>query len=128
MSAFESRSQARRKAVLAERAQCMRRGSTPSEQILWVAIRGRALGVQFRRQVPIGGWFIGDFVASEFKLIVEVDGRHHVGREVADSRRDVKLQRLGFVVLRLHADTVEYQLLVALQRIHEAIAAARSSV
>jgi len=41
----------------------MRSSLTPSEQQLWLAIRGGALGVWFRRQVPLGR-YIGDFVAA----------------------------------------------------------------
>lgn len=70
MSTLEKRRKARRKAQLTERAQSMRRASTPSEQTLWQAIRGRTLGTQFRRQVPIGGEFIGDFVASDSSFAV----------------------------------------------------------
>jgi very-short-patch-repair endonuclease len=81
------------------------------------------LGVQFRRQVPIAGLFIGDFVASEVKLVVEGDGSSHARRGAADACRDTKLQRLGFSVLRLPAKLVEHQLPVALGRIREAIAA-----
>jgi very-short-patch-repair endonuclease len=102
----------------------MRHSETESERILWAAIRGRALGVQFRRQVPIAGLFIGDFVASEVKLVVEVDGGWHAHRGTADARKDAKLQRLGFTVLRLPAKLVERQLPIALQHIREAIAAA----
>jgi very-short-patch-repair endonuclease len=80
------------------------------------------LGAQFRRQVPVGGAFIADFFASEVGLIVEVDGSSHVWREGADARRDRKLERLGFAVLRLSAELVEHRLPVALQRIREAIA------
>jgi very-short-patch-repair endonuclease len=123
LSSFIARHHARRKALLASYAHGMRLDSPQSEQILWVAIRGRALGVQFRRQVPIGGLFIGDFVASEVKLIVEVDGSSHARRGAADACRDAKLQRLGFSVLRLPAKLVERQLSVALGRIREAIAA-----
>lgn len=122
MSAFESRSKARRKAQLTEFALGLRRGATDTEQILWGAIRGRALGVRFRRQVPIAGLFIGDFVASEVKLVIEVDGSRHVSREAADCRRDAKLQRLGYTVLRLSADLVEHQLPIAVQRIRETVA------
>jgi very-short-patch-repair endonuclease len=122
MSLFESRARMHRKAQLTEYGCRMRNQGTPTEQILWAAIRGRSLGVQFRRQVPIGGAFIGDFVASEIKLVVEVDGTWHSGRTVADMRRDRKLQRLGFTVLRLPADLVQYQLPVALQHIRAAVA------
>jgi very-short-patch-repair endonuclease len=126
MPAFECRSKARRKAQLTGYAFNLRHGATNSECSLWAAIRSRALGVQFRRQVPIGGRFIGDFVgdfvASEIKPVVEVDGSRHVGLESADTHRDAKLQRLGYTVLRL-SDLVEHQLPVALQRIREAVAA-----
>jgi very-short-patch-repair endonuclease len=123
LSSFESRSQARRKAQLAAFAQENRHSETESERILWAAIRGSALGVQFRRQVPIAGLFIGDFVASEVKLIIEVDGNRHANRGAADGRRDAKLHRLGFTVLRLSVKLVECQLPVALQRIRESMAA-----
>ena len=66
----------------------MRHALTPSETALWSALRGGALGVTFRRQVPINGCFIGDFVASSVKLVVEVDGSWHHTRRTADVRRD----------------------------------------
>jgi very-short-patch-repair endonuclease len=122
LSSFESRSDARRKARLAEYAHGMRHSETESERIVWAAIRAGATGVQFRRQVPIAGLFIGDFVASEVKLVVEVDGPWHARRGTPDARRDVKLRRMGFTVLRLPVSLVERQLPVALQRIREAIA------
>jgi len=100
----------------------MRHSETESERIVWAAIRAGATGVQFRRQVPIAGLFIGDFVASEVKLVVEVDGPWHARRGTPDARRDVKLRRMGFTVLRLPVSLVERQLPVALQRIREAIA------
>ena len=127
MSSFESRSQARRKAQVAAFAQENRHSETESERALWAAIRGSALGVQFRRQVPIAGLFIGDFVASEIRLVVEVDGNRHTNRGAADARRDAKLHRLGFTVLRLPVKQVERQLLVAVQRIRKAIAALSSA-
>jgi very-short-patch-repair endonuclease len=126
-SSFQARSQSHRKSQLAKHAQSMRHAGTESERILWASIRGSALGVQFRRQVPIAGLFIGDFVASEVKLIVEVDGNWHARRGTADSHRDTKLRRLGFTVLRLPVTLVERQLPVALQRIRDAIAALSSA-
>ena len=111
------------KSQLAAFAQENRHSETESERILWAAIRGSALGVQFRRQVPIAGLFIGDFVASEIRLIIEVDGNRHANCGAADGRRDGKLQRLDFTVLRLPVKLVERQLPVAVQRNREAIAA-----
>ena len=90
-----------RQAVLAERAREMRQSLTPSEQVLWKAIRGARLGVQFRRQVVLGR-FIVDFFASELGLVVEVDGGYHGRlRAHADERRDRWLRRQGYRVLRL---------------------------
>jgi very-short-patch-repair endonuclease len=127
MSSFESRAKVRRKAQLSEYACRMRSEATPTEQALWAAIRGSALGVTFRRQVPIGGSFIADFFASEVRLVVEVDGTWHANREAADARRDRKLQQLGFTVVRLSAVLVQHHLPLALQRIREAIAHCRSN-
>ena len=73
--------------------------------------------------MPIAGLFIGDFVASEIGLVIEVDGNRHANRGATDARRDAKLRRLGFTVLRLPVKLVEHQLPVALQRIREVIAA-----
>ena len=100
-----------RSALLAERAHAMRQSRTASEQRLWqLALRKRGLGVEFRRQVVIAN-FIVDFLAPEFKLVVEVDGRAcHARRRSADERRDRKLARLGYRVLRLDAGLVERNL------------------
>ena len=111
----------RRSELLAVRARQMRLSPTPSEQRLWLQLRGRWLGVAFRRQVPIGD-FIADFVAPNARLVVEVDGGWHSGRERADARRDAKLGQLGYRVLRLEAELVMKQLPVALQRVREALA------
>lgn len=86
-------------------ARQMRSSLTTSEQALWELIRGRRLGVQFRRQVPIGR-FIVDFLAPAKRLVVEVDGGYHARRAVADERRDRVLRRLGYRVLRLPAALV----------------------
>jgi very-short-patch-repair endonuclease len=79
--------------------------------------------VEFRRQVVIGEKFIVDFVAPRQKLVVEIDGRaYHDRRRAADARRDRKLARLGYRVLRLEADLVTYNLPEAVARIASALA------
>jgi very-short-patch-repair endonuclease len=102
-------------------AAIMRSHLTPSEARLWAAIHRRQLGVQFRRQVIVGGKFIADFLAAGAKLIVEVDGPDHERRRAADARRDAKLQRLGYRVLRLEAKLVMAQLPVAVERIRQVL-------
>jgi len=112
MARSSSRSQV--PSIVVARAREMRSSLTPSEQRLWLAIRGGALGVWFRRQVPLGR-FIGDFVAVSARLVVEVDGGYHAQRRAADARRDRALQRLGYRVLRFQAELVT-------QRVEEAVA------
>ena len=41
-----------------------------------------------------------DFVSSEAKLIIEVDGGQHSKRSRADSKRTQVLESLGYLVLR----------------------------
>jgi very-short-patch-repair endonuclease len=99
---------------LQQHARSMRASPTRSEEVLWRAIRGRQLGVQFRRQVVIGN-FIVDFFAAEAHLIVEVDGAYHARRKLLDAQRDRVLSAAGYRILRLHAELV-------LTRCHEALA------
>ena len=78
----------------------------------------------FRRQVAIGR-FIVDFVAPRARLIVEVDGACHLVRRSTDVRRDRKLSRLGYRVLRLEAQLVLRQLSIALDRVRHALSQRR---
>jgi very-short-patch-repair endonuclease len=102
--------------LTAQRAQALRAQMTASEQVLWAKLRGNRLGVQFRRQVPVGR-FIADFLAPAVQLIVEVDGGYHERRLRADDRRDRVLARLGFRVLRLPVEIVMRNMPEALARI-----------
>ncbi len=81
---------------------------TEGEAILWSHINACQLGVWFRRQVPIGR-FIVDFLAPSIKLVVEVDGGYHAQRVAADARRDRKLARLGYRVVRVSDEIVRAQ-------------------
>jgi very-short-patch-repair endonuclease len=108
-------------AILSERAHGMRPSPSAPEAALWRLISGKKLGAQFRRQVPLGGRFIADFVAPSARLVVEVDGPCHSGRRHADARRDRVLRRLGYRVLRLEARLVVHQPLEAVARIRAAL-------
>jgi len=79
---------------------------TESEARLWSALNARQLGVTFRRQVPLAGHFIADFYAPTIKLVVEVDGPIHARKRNADARRDLKLRRAGFRIVRVSAELV----------------------
>ena len=76
---------------------------TEPEVLLWSFLRGRQMGVKFRRQVPIGR-FIVDFASFECRLVVEVDGLHH--QPEADAERDAWITLRGWRVERFWADEV----------------------
>lgn len=121
----QSRQRSKRQQLLAERARTLRTNSTWSERVLWQALRSGRLGVAFRRQAAIGGKYIADFLASAIRLVVEVDGSSHHRRGAADARRDRDMRRLGYRVLRLDAEVVRHQLLVAVEAVRAAVAADR---
>lgn len=93
---------------------------TESERLLWSRINNRQLGVWFRHQVPIGN-AIADFAAPSAKLIVEVDGSFHCTRRGADARRDAKLVRMGYRVLRRESTLVLRHIDATVERIRVAL-------
>ena len=106
--------------IVAHRARQHRCALTDSEQLLWARINGRQLGVWFRAQVAIGN-FILDFLAPSARLVVEVDGGYHSARRAADARRDAKLARRGYRVLRLEAEMISHRIEEALTLIRSAL-------
>ncbi len=56
-------------------------------------------GSKFRRQHAIGPYYV-DFVCSEKKLVIEVDGGQHTNNKEADSKRSECLAAKGYQVLR----------------------------
>jgi very-short-patch-repair endonuclease len=69
--------------------------------------RERRWLAHFRRQV-VGNRCLVDFLAPARRLIL-VDGGYHASRRAADARRDRKLARLGYRVLRLPEALVREQ-------------------
>ena len=81
-------------------ARRLRQNQTLPEKVLWKLVRNRRLGgFKFMRQITIDRYF-ADFVCEAAKLIVELDGAAHDGREGYDDRRTEVLERFGYVVLR----------------------------
>jgi very-short-patch-repair endonuclease len=79
-----------------------------AEIALWQQLRAGQQGAWFRRQVVLLGSCIVDFYAPAAKLVVEVDGPYHTtpARRRVDARRDRKLGKAGFRVLRIAASLV----------------------
>ena len=82
------------------RARTLRRDDTLAEARLWNALRARRLGGwTWKRQVPWGP-FIPDFLCTDARLVVELDGGQHADQVEYDDRRTAYLQRDGLRVLR----------------------------
>lgn len=93
-------------------AEIMRKSPTKHEAILWEALRNKRLdGIEFCNQVPLLS-FIVDFIAWDYKLIVELDGRDHLYGE--KKRRDIIRDRIlssqGYSILRVTNSEVAAQL------------------
>src|SRR5438105_4690949 len=57
-----------------DRARQLRRDQTETEAFVWARLRGRRFaGFKFRRQHPIGNYFV-DFVCLARRLVIELDG------------------------------------------------------
>lgn len=88
----------------------LRNNSTLAEIMLWNEIKGRRLrGYQFMRQKPIDKYIV-DFFCSKLKLIIEIDGESHIGKEEYDRERQDDLESLGLTVLRFDDLEVCYNL------------------
>ena len=87
---------------LKEISRQLRKNMTNAEKRLWAKIRMRQLqGYQFYRQKPIGDYIV-DFFCPRAKLVIELDGSHHlIGETIEYDRiRDDYLSSLGLRVLR----------------------------
>tara|TARA_R110002051_G_scaffold145817_1_gene218744 strand:- start:79 stop:3537 length:3459 start_codon:yes stop_codon:yes gene_type:complete len=91
--------------LLLERAKEMRSNPTKAEAALWESLKGKNLGVKFRRQHLIAD-FIVDFVCLSKKLVVEVDGAIHELQHEQDNARTEILNSRGFKVIRFNNEQV----------------------
>jgi len=91
---------------LKERAREMRNNSTKSEIKFWCEmLRKRETGYQFYRQKIIDHYIV-DFYCAKLKLVVEIDGESHEGKEKYDKKRDDELNAYGLKVLHYNDNTV----------------------
>ena len=81
-------------------ARTLRKQMTLAEILLWQQVKGKqVLGYDFHRQKPIDEYVV-DFYCPRLKLVLEIDGDSHEGKEQADRIRQEKLESLGLTVLR----------------------------
>jgi very-short-patch-repair endonuclease len=104
----------------------MRGRHNAAEIALWRQLRAGQQGAWFRRQAVLLDSCIVDFYCPSARLAVEVDGAYHAApaRCRADARRDRKLSKAGFRVLRLAASLVLGQPAKARELVLKALAEA----
>jgi len=109
--------------VPSQLARALRTNATDAERRLWRHLRQRQIdGFRFRRQQPIGPYFV-DFFCPEAKLILELDGGQHTMREAADEARTEWLEARGYRVLRFWNNDVLQNSEGVLVRIGQALRA-----
>ena len=84
-------------------AKSLRKNMTNVEQSLWYHLRGkRFLGYKFKRQVPIGSYIV-DFLCSDNKIIIELDGSGHfeTKQKHYDKEREEYLIQKGYKIIRI---------------------------
>ena len=108
--------------LLCQNAKYNRKHPTEAEALSWEHLRGKQLGVRFRRQHPIYD-YIPDFVCLSLNLIIEVDGDYHLAEEqkLSDEERDAYLASFGFQIIRFTNEEVLYDLNNVLNEIKTAM-------
>lgn len=79
-------------------ADYLRENQTPSERLMARVLF--YLGCDVEPQQPLLGWIV-DFLDRENKVVIEVDGSAHSGKEDADAFRDEKMREAGYRVIRI---------------------------
>ena len=115
--------------TLTRHARAMRSEMTEPETRLWFQLRAKRFdGVKFRRQKVIeteSRRYIVDFAANDPKLVIELDGDTHSGRERYDAARTTFLKERGYSVIRFMNSDVMENLEGVLSKLVEVIAKLR---
>ncbi len=75
--------------------------------------------------MPIGRR-IADFGCVDAKLTIEIDGKQHLDRPIADGNRTEEIEAAGFFELRFTNDEVSGRLSWVVEEIRRALDAART--
>lgn len=113
----------------------MRKSPTDAEKALWLLLRSRKLkDFKFRRQHPIGP-YIADFCCLEKRVIVELDGAHHLTQKAEDQKRTDFLISQGYSMIRFWNNQIEQvpeavlgQIMSVLESIKRRLTPARAQI
>lgn len=105
-------------------AKSLRQQGVPAEDRLWQELRGRRCGdYKFVRQQPIAGYVV-DFVCRRARVVVELDGVSHQGREDYDAQRTREIEQCGYQVMRLTNDDIYEDIGASVEAIFQFLEAA----
>jgi very-short-patch-repair endonuclease len=86
---------------LKPRARELRQAGNLAEILMWKQLQNRKFcDLLFHKQKTIGN-FIVDFCCESARVIIEVDGGSHIGKEEHDAERQAILEGMGFHVIRV---------------------------
>jgi len=93
--------------LLLDKAKEMRANPTAGEAALWTELKGKKLGIKFRKQHLIADYIV-DFVCLAKMLIIEVDGDYHntPEQQEKDNERTRVLEELGYKLIRFSNEEV----------------------
>ena len=103
---------------LREYAKEMRKNPTPEEKKIWYSFL-RYLKPNFHRQRIIGNYIV-DFYSPKLNLVIEIDGwQHDTINKKYDDKRTEYLESLGFSVLRIDNQDLNYDYNYVVAKIKE---------
>jgi very-short-patch-repair endonuclease len=83
------------------RAKALRQARNLSEVLFWIQVtKGNFHKIDFDRQKVIGNYIV-DFYVKKLRLIIEIDGSSHIGKELYDAERERFLVSLGLTMYRI---------------------------
>ena len=111
------------------RAEVLRNNMTETEKILWGRLNNNQIsGFKFRRQHPINK-FIADFYCHKAKLVIELDGKIHGQKEIAehDAGREYVIKGFGLEILRFKNEEILNDLENVISKIQARLSSCLSS-
>ena len=87
---------------------------------------GKALGVEFHRQVPILEYIV-DFYCHELALAIEVDGNIHEFRFLEDCQRQEVIEKYGVTFVRFSNEQINTNLFGVLSSLESIVSTLREN-
>jgi very-short-patch-repair endonuclease len=91
--------------LIKEMRDSLKNNPTDAEKLIWEYLRNKKTGHKIRRQHIIDD-FITDFVCLSKKVVIEIDGKIHLNQKEYDLLRTLRLNELGYDVIRFTNEEV----------------------